>query len=181
MATRVELAVSMLLIVVLSFFGLRLSDEAISLARQKNASKNLGTLRSTSFQMEAGIDIFGNQIYPLPPSAAERTVIFMLRANSLATDLKFWNDVSTAFPPHSHIRLVAYCDSASCSEYCKRSSASIHFPIIFYGEVFPTEELFDVDSHGEFLIRSEQWFVPKLFAWRDGHTTPNAVAHEVLL
>jgi hypothetical protein len=175
---KLEFAFGIALIGILLFHCFKLSNLAlvahkkVKLAiREDEVSK-----RELGFQQEAGIDIYGKLVAPLPPPQEERAVVFLLRSQSLYSDLTFWKAVQKELT--GGVRLIAYCNDDECSNFLKEQSEK-SFPVIAFGEVLGTQALMQADEDGECFVRSEYWLVAKPIKWRGTGASPETISESL--
>lgn len=132
------------------------------------------------FQREMGVDITGRPIYPLPPPAVDRTIVFVLRSKTMESDLQFWNEVQRKLSDKKTIRLAGYCDDLQCIDFLKHNAGSAKFPVIAAGEIIGSESIVDADYRGSCYVTAERWFTPKQLNWRARTETPDHIAQEAL-
>jgi hypothetical protein len=176
-----ETAVGILLIIILSCYELQFSRSILLLKRQPQLEQAMrASNHRITFQSESGIDLRGNLIHPLPPTQADRSIIFLLRGTTLKADLDFWIRVKSLLPKESAVRLIGYCDGLICASTIRRSNQPPDFPIIEYGEIIGSQALINADGLGYSILRREQWLQPKLIKWRAPESTPQETIREVL-
>ena len=162
----------------LYFYAWRLGKDAHDTNIRINSPIRASSRRLV-FSGEEGIDIFGNVVHPLPPTAARATLVFLLHTNHLSNDIRFWTDISQSLPKDSGIRLVGYCDGPSCASTL-RSERSLPFPVIEFGETIGSQALIDADRNGECLLREEMWFSEKRLHLQGRPISPKELAKEIL-
>lgn len=178
---KIETLIGIVLIAVLGFYGVRLVRSTLALSRlAPTARSSAGTNRRLVFQSEAGIDVWGKPVYPLPAAQAKRTIIFLLRGASIAADLDFWRNVESLLPKNAGLHLVGYCDGNNCADAVRRDAKPPGFPVIAYGEVIGSQALVNVDANGNSILMSEQWLQSKRVKWREPTRTPLSVVQEAL-
>lgn len=176
----VECSIGIALIAALGYFGWQLGRSVRTLRQQPRRQQLIfNKSQQTVFTAEAGIDVWGTPVSPLPPPQAKRTIVFMVRGSSAEQDLSFWRSVESLLPKNDGIRLVGYCDGKACVNTVRREANPIDFPVIAYGELDGSQALLNEDARGHAVLRSEQWFIPKSIAWRSPARTPRILAKEI--
>jgi hypothetical protein len=176
-----EIVVAAVLIALLSYYGSLLTRDAWSLRRLPQAKQAIvASNQNLVFQSEAGIDISGRPVHPLPPPQAERTIVFLLHGASIGIDLDFWRQVESLLPESGGVRLVGYCDGDNCADSVRKNGIRPSFPVIVYGEITDSQALINEDARGYSILRSERWFRSKSVAWRISGSTPQSVVKEAL-
>ena len=177
---RAESLIGIVLIVSLVFCGVRFtrSLHALSQRSEDEERRSLGSDHSRVFRSETGVDVWGNQVHPLPYPMEPKTLVFMFRGSTLARDVEFWRNVDQLLPKGSGIRLVAYCDGRECTEAVRKSVKPPGFPVVAYGELTSSEAIVDADVAGNALLRSEEVIQAKSISWRTAGITPGNIVKE---
>lgn len=160
---------------ILGFYAWQMINNYRSLYQHSHSIRGKEFL---TFQVESGIDVNGHPVYALPPSKAQRTIVFLIRGTNVDADLNFWRQVQALRPNQSSLRLVGYCDGEVCAKAVSHASRPSDFPVIAYGELISTEAVVDQDLDGKAVLRDEGWLQPKQIEWR--HQTPLLVLQEAL-
>jgi hypothetical protein len=178
---RADTVVGFALIGILGFGGCVLAKKVTALSvKPKMAEAIEDTSQRLPFRSEAGIDLSGRTVFPLPPPGVRHTVVFMLRGASVQTDLAFWRKVESLLPKNAAIRLVGYCDGDVCVNAVRGEAVAPDFPVIAYGEITGSQALLNADAQGNSFLLSEEWFQPKRISWRAPVSTPQAVVQEAI-
>ena len=100
-------------------------------------------------------------------------VAFLLRYDSLDTDLVFWNNVNNYLSKFGNVRLTAYCGNDRCIEAIKMTPSIANFTVLEYGEAMDMQAVIGADENGEFWLRGK---VSKKVHWRNDIMTPYDIA-----
>ncbi len=138
-----------LLIILMVCYGWTLSNDV---AKHASRQKKVESMSKSAMQYRSpvGITADGNPIKS-PGPRADRYVVFLLHADSLRSDLGFWNSASIVLGPQSRTALIAYCGGTACSEMAQQSGAH-RFPILQYGDAVSIQALVDADSYGAAIV-----------------------------
>ncbi len=171
-----EACVYLLLLTVLAPLGRRLVNDT----REANAASQTQIADPQFvFQTENGIDVTGSRVSPIPPPNIVRTVIFVLRAKSLSDDVNVWNGIYSRLPQHSGVRLVAYCDTDQCISQLQRRQ-QVPYTVIAYGEIVSAQAILQADINGDYLVRSEAWYMPRHHNWRSGESSVERIVETIV-
>jgi len=144
--------------------------------------KAIESYNSMVFISGAGIDVKGNYIDSVLTNQTddkERYVIaFLLRYNSLDTDIHFWNEVNNHLSSLDNVivRLIAYCEHFRCVEAIRVNPSAVNIPVLEYGEVSDMQAVIGADVKGEFWLRGNR---NKKIKWRDHNLTPFDIAMSI--
>lgn len=133
------------------------------------------------FSDGAGIDIMGNKIDSIFTNRLDETVrfvaAFLLRYDSLDSDLKFWNEVSSHLSELDiDVKLTAYCENERCIEYLKRNPNQANFTVLEYGGIVDIQAVIGADMTGTCWVRGNRY---KRMKWRDGVQSPLDVSMNI--
>jgi hypothetical protein len=179
--TKVEFCIAIALVSILGYYGWTMLRVAKTIKQRSQIE--MATAASNHklvFLSEAGIDVSGKFVFPLPPPGAERTIIFLLRGTSIKADLDFWRSVQSLLPRRAGLRLVGYCDGDNCADFVRNNPEQADFPVIAYGEIAGSQALVNEDEQGYSILRSERWFRSKHVKWRALEESPRSVVEEAL-
>jgi len=138
-----------LLLAILSFYACSLVTN-INALKQSRVEFASSQTRELGFRDPTGIDIDGKVLQASLHS--KQYIAFVLRRQSLRSDLGFWVQVSALLGPRADLTLVAYCDGQLCAE-SMRTLQVRPFPVLAYGEAVNAQSLADADGKGLAILR----------------------------
>ena len=155
----------------------RIESSHPELVRQIENNNKLGFMGGT------GIDTMGHVIESAVVNGSDETrrryiAGFLLRNNSLDSDVKFWNEVNNHLSELDtvSVNLTAYCENDRCIDTIKKNPGIAHFSVMEYGGVVDMQAILNADADGEFWLSGKGL---RKIKWRDGVQAPIDIAVEM--
>lgn len=166
-----------LLAVALAALGAKL---ATRVAHEVRAAEVRQAIRAANgreaLRAVGGVDPWGRLVHEIPPAGAVRFVAFLLRAQSIESDLQFWNRVASLLPPGRGVRIVAYCDGALCDAKVRARGEPAAFPVIAFADAVDGQAVINADEDGQLLLLDPNTHAVEKRFWRRDSVGPRAVA-----
>ncbi len=174
---------SVLLIFILTFYAVSLVRDVMILRRDDRTLKAGKTTnnRSLVYVKPTGIDISGRHFFPATSSADDSAwyVAFLLRTNSLAQDLDFWNRVARQLQNHKQIHLVGYCDDERCADRVRQMQTPM-FPVISHSDPIDIQAVLNADAEGKAIRKRPPPIALSNIAWRGLNDTAEHTAQDLI-
>ena len=108
----------------------------------------------------------------------ESIVAFLLRHDTLDSDLRFWNEVKSHLSELNlnTVKLTAYCESARCAETIRANPDIAHFTVLEYGNATDMQAVIGADAAGEFCLRGKG---AEKINWRNRTKTPRDIVNSI--
>jgi len=145
-------------------------------------TKTIERADSLVFTSGAGIDVMGDKVDSIFADKADEAsgsvAAFLLRYDSLDSDMEFWNEVGSHLSEPDTTRFVAYCENDRCIEAIRKKTEHSRFTVLEYGAVIDMQAAIGADITGEFWMRGRRTIKIK---WRDDVLTPVDIARSIEL
>jgi len=177
-----RIVLEIVLICILGITGWYLFDNMKQVELNSPERKSIENFNRLVFSDGAGIDVMGNYIDSVLTNKVDGeesfVAAFLLRYNSLDSDLIFWNEVKKHLfdLDVATVRLIAYCENSQCVEAIRENPNVTSIPILEYGEVSDMQAVISADATGDFWLFGKQY---KKIEWRNADLSPFDIATSI--
>jgi hypothetical protein len=165
-----------LLLIILSFYASSLLKD-VSTFKQGQARLAVTQTRQVGFKDPIGISIDGISL-DRASLHSERYIAFLLRNQSLRSDLSFWDQVNVLLGSRAEIKLIGYCDGQSCADSI-RTLPKPSFSILAYADAVSAQAVANADAEGLAVLKVAGRSRSSI-AWRGKGATPRQTSEEAL-
>ena len=170
---------AVLLIIALGFYGWSLAKDLTTLKLGPEneaiaARENLGIV----YAQPSGVSVYGKQIIR-SSLGTKKSLVFLLRSESLQNDLSYWGRVGMLLDSHKEIGLAGYCDSQQCAESIRKMQP-LAFPVLEFGEATSIQAVVNADAGGNAILKDVGTYLQSNILWRAAESSPQEAAQEAI-